>query len=113
MLLASLLYIPPEDIRKPQVFWCFRGYKKRTVAWDGLTYTAYLLFFIVTARQNPCENNLCENGAACIPEVDGSGYKCLCQVGYQGKYCQGNVCRFSRKPIINNYIFKNFWGRIV
>ena len=30
------LLIPPENIRKPLVFWCFQGYQKRSVAWNGL-----------------------------------------------------------------------------
>ena len=30
------LSIPPENIRKQEVFWCFRGYRKRPVAWKGL-----------------------------------------------------------------------------
>ena len=29
-------YIPPENIRKPEVF---RGYRKRLVAWNGLRHT--------------------------------------------------------------------------
>ena len=33
-----------------------------------------------------CDNNYCENGAACL---DGVGeYTCLCAVGYEGDLCQ-------------------------
>ena len=30
------LYVPPEKMGKPGVFWWFRGYRKRTVALNGL-----------------------------------------------------------------------------
>ena len=30
------LSIPPENIRKPDIFYVFRGYQKRPVAWNGL-----------------------------------------------------------------------------
>ena len=30
------LSIPPENIRKADVFLCFRGYKRGTLAWNGL-----------------------------------------------------------------------------
>ena len=40
-------FIPPENIRKPLIFCCFRGYIKRPVAWNGLSaeeYKAFLLY---------------------------------------------------------------------
>ena len=33
---TDLFWYPPENIRKPLVFWCFQGYQKRSVAWNGL-----------------------------------------------------------------------------
>ena len=32
----SLLSIPPENIKKPNVFYVFREYRKRPMAWNGL-----------------------------------------------------------------------------
>ena len=39
------LSISPENIRKSLIFWCFRGYRKRPLAWNGLIYQ---LFFRTT-----------------------------------------------------------------
>ena len=52
------LSIPPENIIKPEVFWCFQGVQKETVAWNGLKSSkfkglnfmfcsAYIRYFII------------------------------------------------------------------
>ena len=62
-------------------------------------YTSLFLFFFkypsspsftsAESHQDPCMNNLCENGATCQADSVG-GYKCICRDGFEGRYCQGN-----------------------
>ena len=33
-------FYTPENIRKPKVLWCFQEYRKRPVAWNGLTWSS-------------------------------------------------------------------------
>lgn len=49
----------------------------------------HVSFFLEDNNQDPCMNNLCENGAACQADSVG-GYKCICKDGFEGRYCQGN-----------------------
>ena len=49
----------------------------------------------VLARNDVCDYHLCKNGAGCLP-ISSYGYRCLCQPGFQGPYCDrytpGDVC---------------------
>ena len=44
---TGLFLYPPENIRKPEFFWCFRGYRKGIVAWNGSSnsHDAFRKFF--------------------------------------------------------------------
>lgn len=52
-----------------------------------------LLLFLEEKHQDPCVNNMCENGAQCM--ADGTNnYKCICPDGFEGRYCQGKLFRW-------------------
>lgn len=36
-----------------------------------------------------CEENNCENGATCLPLIEGP--ECQCAAGFQGEYCEVNI----------------------
>ena len=38
---ASVPFLPPENMKKPLVFWCFQGVQKETVASDLLKDIIY------------------------------------------------------------------------
>ena len=48
----------------------------------------YLFIYLEENHQDPCINNVCENGATCVA-IDKTDYKCICPEGFEGKYCQG------------------------
>ena len=59
-------------------------------------FSKYQPFWLVVAHlkissteRSPCQTDTCQNGGTCF-ETE-SGFKCLCQVGYGGKTCSGNI----------------------
>ena len=65
-------------------------------------YGFFSYLYSVPKNQDPCRNNLCENGATCVADVE--SYKCVCADGFEGRYCQGMSSKGSqnsRRRIIN------------
>lgn len=56
----------------------------------------------IPQHTNPCENNLCENGATCNPDIDNTGYTCRCPEGFEGRYCQDRIPGSHADPCANN-----------
>ena len=46
-----------------------------------------MIFFDSLIERSPCQSDTCQNGGTCF-ETE-SGFKCLCQMGYEGKTCSG------------------------
>ena len=40
---------------------------------------------------NPCDNNQCQNGAACLTSSDFLTYTCSCATGYTGTFVKQGV----------------------
>ncbi|XP_072039690.1 uncharacterized protein [Amphiura filiformis] len=58
-------------------------------------YPGYVFYDSVPTRQTrqehhigECLNNLCENGASCMPDCSNRGYYCNCASGYRGDLCE-------------------------
>lgn len=47
-----------------------------------------------------CDPNPCQNAGRCIDEVN--GFKCVCESGFTGRYCDTNINDCSQNPCHNN-----------
>lgn len=48
-----------------------------------------MYYFCLPSDIDECASNPCQNGAACVDQID--GYNCTCLAGYIGTNCQTGV----------------------
>ena len=53
------LFDPPENIRKPKVFWCFQGDQKGTLGSKGLSFSSNISDKYFAGRRKFAQRNIC------------------------------------------------------
>ena len=65
----------------------------------------HMQFRISILAAHPCSRKPCQNEGTCSP--NGSGYKCSCPDGFEGKNCQtGNILLFA--IFYNGYLLRKW-----
>ena len=47
--------------------------------------------YVLIVHLNPCDPNPCQNLRTCIPDLTDQTYICLCDGGFTGTNCEGNI----------------------
>jgi hypothetical protein len=52
---------------------------------------------MMTENPNNCNNNICENGGACLLFVVSNAFRCVCTVGFTGELCETGLSVIKNK----------------